>query len=377
MKPILLFIVYFSCFGYAVTAHDVGQLIFPRTLRSGEVLVATSDYPLDLLNITKLWLLDPLRGASKQLFLDIERGGGRVHDIEIARGGNSLLTLEIEGRTDTGFVPLGQSELVRTDLETAEREVIFAGVNLVNFSLSPSAEQALIRFYPEEMSFVNRYDLLLRERWCVVSLKASQNECRELTFAQDTYPRSFVWVSDDTLAYTLNRADDIYMLDTDSFSSERHSLIEGKFALAMHELPGNKLLILCSPVDDSIASGLLNLVLLDLSDGSLTEIGDVPISTSAGVFEVSPQGDYVVVAGGSPATAVLVESQTGNIIQTYPTIYDMQWTSFQWLPTDHTHFLIGNLGFGGGNVMTVVLEPLTNSAVNIVDDLDGTLLVVP
>src|SRR5690606_28835538 len=104
-------------------------------------------------------------------------------------------------------------------------------------------------------------------------------------------------------------------------------------------------------------------------------IAEIPIS--GGIVDVSPNGDYAVMTGGSPSQAILIDLRNGSIIQSFPTIYDMQWTSFQWLPTDHTLFLIGNLGFRGENVLTLVFEPFTNSATNIIDDVGGTLIVVP
>lgn len=370
MKLLKLLIV-LLCLGYSVSAQEE-PLTPPGILSTGDVLVATSDYPLDLRNITQLWLLDPfIVGKQQKLYLNIEREGYRVHDIEIARGGQYLLTLEIEGREDTGFVPLGKSELVRMNLETGQREAMFTGVNLVNFSLSPNAEQALIRFYPEEMTFVDRYDLLLREQWCVVTLRPNQGECRDLTFAEETYPRAFEWVSDDVLAYTLNYQDSIQILDTTTFTTAVIELPEGRHANEIRPILNTaNLLVYDAPLQGEVGK----LLLLDVPHRSFSEIGNLNYAPMS-IMEISPDGNSLVMAGGN--IGVLVNLQTGKIIQTYPTIYDMEWSSFQWLPTDHMLFLIGNLGFKGGNVMTVLFEPNFNVAVNIFTQLNGKLVIVP
>lgn len=373
MKLLKPFVLLLLCFGYFVAAQEE-PLASPGVLSRGEVLVATTDYPQDhLRNITQLWSLDLFDGAPPELYLNLEREGYRVHDIEIAQGGEYLFTLEIAGREDTGFVPLGESQLIRMNLQTGEREVMFTGVNLVNFSLSPNAEQALIRFYPEDMTFVDRYDLLLREQWCVVTLHSNQSVCRNLIFARETYPRAFEWVSNYVLAYILNHPDSIYLFDSTTFTKEVIALPDGNYANEIRNIPDtdDQLLVYDAPFT---ADEVGKLLLLDLNRKSFREIAEIPIST--GIVEVSPNGDHAVMAGGYPPQAILIDLQSGSVIQSFPTIYDMQWTSFQWLPIDHTLFLIGNLGFRGRNVLTVVFEPFTNSTTNIIDDVGGTLIVV-
>jgi hypothetical protein len=375
MKLLKPFIVLLLCLGYSVLAQE-DTLAPPGVLSTGDVLVASSDYPQDhLWNITKLWLLDPfVVGGQQRLYMNIEREAYRVHDVEIARGGQYLFTLEIEGREDTGFVPLGESQLVRMNLETGEREMMFAGSNLVNFSLSPNAEQALVRFYPADMTFADRYDVSLRQQWCVGVFSFDQDDCHVLTFDEDTYLEAFEWVSNSSLVYTLNYQDTVQVLDTTTFTTEIIPLPDGFHASEIRSIPGqnDQLLVYDAPFTEDEVGKLL---LLDLNHKSFREIAEIPISSS--IIEVSPNGDYAVMAGGYPPQAILIDLRNGSVIQSYPTIYDMQWTSFQWLPTDHTLFLVGNLGYRGGNVMTIVLEPFTSSTTNIIDDVGGTLIVVP
>ncbi len=372
MRLLTLFIVllYFGCF---VSAQEE-PLASPGVLSRGEVLVATTDYPQHhLRNITQLWSLDLFDGAPPELYLNLEREGYRVHEIEIAQGGEYLFTLEIAGREDTGFIPLGESQLVRMNLQTGEREVMFTSVNLVNFSLSPNAEQALIRFYPEDMTFMNRYDIIPLQQWCLVDFSFDQNDCHILTFGEDSYLEAFEWVANDTLAYILNQQDTVQVLDTTTFTMETIPLPNGFYATEIRSIPSqdHQLLVYDAPFT---ADEVGKLLLLDLNRKTFREIAEIPIST--GIVEVSPNGDHAVMAGGYPSQAILIDLRNGSVIQSYPTIYDMQWASFQWLSTDNTLFLIGSLGYRGGNVLTVVLEPFTNSVVNIIDDIDGILLVV-
>lgn len=348
----------------------------PGTLKRGDVLVVKYDFSSQYIrSITGLWLLDPFAlWGNQSLYLTLERQGYRIWQVDVANGGSYLFTLEIEGRENTGFVPLGESQLVRMNLQTGEREVMFTGVNLVSFNLSPDAEQALLRFYPADMTFMNRYDVILRQQWCVVVFSLDQDDCHVLTLDEDTYLEAFEWVSNSSLAYTLNHQDTVQVLDTTTFTTETIPLPDGLYATEIRSIPGqnDQLLVYDAPF---AAGEVGNLLLFDLNRKSFSAITEIPIN--ARIVEVSPNGDYAVMAGGYPSQAILIDLRNGSVIQSYPTIYDMEWTSFQWLPTDPTFFLIGNLGYRGGNVMTIILEPFTISTANIIDDVGGTLIVVP
>jgi hypothetical protein len=372
MKVLKLCLILTFCFGFSAHTQEEATHTLPGRLSAGEILLATSDDPLG--NFTELQLLDPMVvGGSRSLFLNVARDGYRIRDVAVARGGQYLFTLEIQGHEDTGFIPLGESQLFRRNLETGERDIMLAGVNLVDFELSTNAERALVGYYPEDMTFADRHDLVLRKQWCVVTFTLGQNDCRTIDFDEDTYVVAFEWVSDDTLAYTLNYTEAVIVMDTGTFTVQTISLPDGLNASQIRTIPSrsDQVLVYSMPYTvDEIG----RLLLLELNTRSFTDIAEIPFSGV--IVEVSPDGDYAIGAGGNPSQALMIDLRNGSILQSYSTVNDMQWQSFEWVPTEPTTFVVGHVGFRGLTVMTIILEPFTNSTVNIIDDLNGKLIIV-
>lgn len=337
-----------------------------RVLKSGDVLITKSRYPSDhLRNITDLWLLDPITGY-QSLFLNIEREGYRIRDLAITSGGKYLFTLEIQGRMDTGFVPLGKSELVRQNLETGEREVLLTGTNFTDFRLSIDAKNVLIQFYPKDMTFVDRYDVVPRKQWCVAKLDVTSNHCNQISFPGETYPQSFEWVTNDLIAFTLNFPTAIYLLSTETMTTEEVELPEGINAGIIAKRPNSDTLLIFDNLDDT-----KKLLSLNITQHTVIPIAEFALSTTH-IFEVSPDGKNVVIGvfGGS----VLVNLENGQIIQSYSTFYGMEWGELSWIP-GRDPLLIGQMSHRGVWVLTVVLHPVAGSPMNIFPP-PGRIIVV-
>lgn len=367
MKLFKLLILLSLCFGYSAAAQE-SSMSLPLSLNSGDILLAKrglSDYFLEL------WKLEPLTGGL-QPFLNLGRDGYRIQDLTITLDREYLFILEIEELADTGFAPLGESHIVRMNLKTGEREILFSSMNMLDFKLSSDSNRALVHFYPADMIFVDRTDLTLREQWCIVEFEQNPVECHRLNIDEGVFANGFEWLSNNMLVYTLNDAESIQIVNTESFTEKTINLPQGVSADEIRAIPNTENIL---GYDKPFTQGEVgSLFLIDTANETTHTIRDLAYPPM-NMMELSPDSNFLVMAGAD--IAILIDLQTGEIIQTYPTMYDMNWARLDWLSTDNTFLMLGQLNFKGNNIMAVLFEPYFNVAVNILPNLTGKILIVP
>lgn len=335
-------------------------------LESGSTFLVRSD---EAFGRAQLWLLDPFNGQ-EELFIDLRQPSYRVSTIQLT-GNQSLFTLEVGGTWDTGFFHLGASRIVKINTETAERDIIYSSTNLVNFMVSPDATHMLIGFYPEDVTFIDRSNIS-QTQWCLLVISVSEAACQMIEQGVDnlSYP---IWVNPQMIAYRSDSGRLINLIDIGNLELTPIEMPQGFDADIIAPMPvSDNLIILDTPF---LQGEKLYMFKLDTDLLTITSIGEIEDLYGASSIEISSNEDSGVIVAGR--NAYLVSLYDAHIFQSYPTIYDMEWVNIQWLPTEHTHFLIGQMRFRTRGALTVVFEPVSNVAQNILPPLDGTLIVVP
>jgi hypothetical protein len=335
------------------------------SLKSGSTLLVRSD---DTFGQAELWLINPFNDQ-EELFINLRQPSYRIYAIQLT-GNQSLFTLEVEGTWDTGFFHLGPSRIVKIDIRTHERTIVYSDTNLVDLMVSPDASHMLIRSYPEDFTTVDRSNIS-QAQWCLLAIGDLDAACQMIDQVGNnlSYP---TWVNSRIIAYTSDSGRLINLVSIDTLELMPIEMPQGFDADIIAPMPvSGNLIILDAPFlqDES-----LHVFKLDTNSLTITSIGKVEDLQGAYSIVISPNEDSGVIVG--TRDAYLISLEDAHVFQSYPTFYDMVWSNIQWLPTEHTHFLIGQMRFRSHGGLTVVFEPNSNVAANILPVLDGELIVV-
>lgn len=366
----LLILMTLLSFVVSTQSQDIVTAPEPRMIDEGTTttFVLKHDYPD---GFTEIMLVDLFEGV-ENLFWDLRQIGYQVRGVDIPdRRHIFILEVQGEGTWDTGFFHLGPSRIVTINTETAEREIIYSSPNLVRFMISPDATHMLIGFYPGDFTFIDRSNIS-QTQWCVLTLGDVDTTCQMIEEGADnlSYP---IWVNSRIIAYLSNGRRSINLIDIVTLELMPVEMPQGFEADIIAALPiSGDLLILDTPF---LQGQRLHILKLNMNSLTMTSVGEIRDLIGASSIVISPNEDSGVIIAGR--NAYLVSLHDAHVFQSYPTIYDMEWVNIQWLPTEHIRFLVGQMRFRTRGSLTVVFEPVSNGAQNILPPLDGILIVVP
>jgi hypothetical protein len=96
--------------------------------------------------------------------------------------------------------------------------------------------------------------------------------------------------------------------------------------------------------------------------------------SSSNIFKVAPNEDRLIVGWGEKLW--LLDARTGQIIRDFPTMYNMEWSSIHWIPAKPSALLMGSLSFKSSEILNVLLEPTTNTSINMMPSQEGRIVVI-
>lgn len=250
-----------------------------------------------------------------------------------------LYWIEVPVNDVITLLPVGDSRLVRVDLDTDEIEIVLTQRNMQDFHVSPEGGRILVEYYPPEIEQIDRDSIYLRQ-YCVVDLQDASG-CTgfgDCDLQIDGYILQIHWLTDDTLMCRLTRQGSVHVRLI-SFADEgilSENLIaptdegtglyvlnvtsSGFYALTVPPLfsPASHHIFLRRYNDTSIEQDL---------DLEITEFTTAALSESTQFLAIATS--YFTL--GDSVEIVIMDAQTTTPLNHIASSWDMDWQSIHWL----------------------------------------------
>ena len=285
-----------------------------------------TDAPVYLLQKNRLSQLDVATGSPQRIaeftpLINAERMGSdrvdrRLWAADIDPMGRYLYQVEAWGRSTNWNIlnaPTG-AELVRIDLATNEREIVFDRTTVFDFVLSPDGQRMVVFYYVEEY-------LHSRQNACILELQTLG--CEVLDFENVGMAE---WLSSKTF---LVRSADINPLQViDAENGESQTLVfppEWQIYWGTRLPKTHSLLVSGQPYENALQHPI-HFLIYDLDSGNVEFLPYTAPNTveyiTVNELQLSPNAGYLLYKGFNTA---LVNFESGELIEEFTSIYSAGW----------------------------------------------------
>lgn len=243
------------------------------------------------------WILNPVT-LEERFFFAYDPPLGSTF-VGIVRPEANLFYIAEKERPPHGFQDrLGR--ILQLDIVSGVQTVIWQGLNLLDFALSPQFDKAIVsslKTYTEALA--NRPD----SQYCILTL--SSGECDPVDDVG--LSPNFIWVDNNRLLYR-QRSDDLYLLDVDTLERQALPLIE-EWNFGVFELiPRTHTLFINADSSDHYNDNYF--VTLDLDTMYIVQLPFRPQHNFRTVG-ISPNGRYVFYTNGPSFGFEMLDLETG------------------------------------------------------------------
>lgn len=351
----------------AVKSQEANPLASQSTIK--DIFVVVRDYPH---GAVKLQLLNPVTGEQRD-YLDLRQAKYQIPQVSLSNDHKYIFGLEVEEGSSV-WPPFNSSRIVRYDMTSDERLVVFSRKNILHFALSPDDSEILVYYYPDEITALSNITVGLG-LWCVLSVETNNPNCESIPRTEKFVSNEMFWVSNKKLAYISEKGDAVKLVDKVSFATDSVSLPQGVYA--DHLLPikdSEDILIHVSPVD---ATGDCKLLTLNTATNELHLITDLTCSSAVTFLSVDVHTQTLII-GYASNPALIIDLSRGEVLKELPSLLGMEWNNVQWLDEGFEAFVIGQLYYKGKPIAIAIFQPIMDSTLNILPiTQDEIILAIP
>lgn len=230
-----------------------------------------------------------------------DRTERRLYAADIDPAAQYLYQIEVWGHSSNRRIPNAPTggELVRIDISTRQRQVIFDGTTVYHFILSPDGQRMILFYYDGEF-------LYSKPQACILDLQSFQ--CKDLTF--DYVLRTSFWIDNDTFVTGIVDFNPLRLVDAVTGSHKTLTLPPEWHIYSATLIPGsNSLLVDTHPRELVDRIPPISFLTYDLETGNVQLLPYTALDTGeytiVNELQFSPGGDYLLYRAKSVSACVL------------------------------------------------------------------------
>lgn len=318
MKLRLLILVLVLAFGSASSSHaqeDINSetfmyLLHEDNLTPGNLVTGELFAPIDLLPLDHIPLSQSDHIDRRLLMADIDPKGRYLYQIEM--WGRNTHRDFLNGPTG--------AELVRIDLETTERQVIFDSTTVSDFELSPDGQRMVI-FYHTGAYLSSRYNACIME---LQTLQCDLSRLENIGVIQ--------WLSNNTILVRTSGVEPFHLINLETSETQTLVFPDEWYLYWGSLIPETQYLIVgAKPRNMSVALDPVSFLSYDLSTD---QVDLLPFDALSGYHTItrisfSPNSQFVIYASGARVT--LVHFDSGALIHEFTAVHAAEWIDDQTL----------------------------------------------
>lgn len=343
-----------SRFGYitllGLTLLCVGRVLAQFDLERDDIVyLVTAQYG----GIEEIWSYDPIYGYS-ELVANLKQENNSIRDIEFDWDNGQIYLLRVEGGF-AGFSYLGESQIVRVDMETLKEETVFSRKNILRLDLSPNGRIALLTVAPEDVIETNRDNLDSLQK-CFVDVFGPVAECLEVDFGEQGLPLEVLWLGSDQVVYETHSVSGINVLNVATKDILHWAAPDNSLVSKIIPVPSTQNLLIY--LTSTEVERTCYLYQLGLDEGSISteQIMQLQCTSTIQFVDVSEDGSRLII-GYAGLPAILIDLYNREYVGEIQLAYGLEWNSIQWLDSFRNYLAIGELDFRGNPVLITTLYP--------------------